>query len=174
MKSIHSYSSPWWQWLLSLKSLWYFSGFSAKGASTISCLGNPAIWWTGLAALIISALRIWGGKDKEVDPRGQRIIWTTIILYLALLLPWTLVQRTTYIYHYFACVPLVILAICWLAEKGLEGSPESRRRTLAAVSVLAVVSLVAFVLLFPVISGAGITPAYAYACEWFPDWTLWS
>ena len=36
-----------------------------------------------------------------------------IIMYLSLLLPWIFVERTTFAYHYYPCIPFLIMIITY-------------------------------------------------------------
>ena len=76
----HYFSSPWYEWPLIVKPMWYYSAaFPAMGkASTIMAFGNPAVWWTGLVAILfvlgysvyrnaLPMLRVTRGRDDEYD-----------------------------------------------------------------------------------------------------------
>ena len=121
----HYFRSPWYQWPVIWWPMWYFSGsaYLPDGMiSSISCMGNPAVWWTGLAALIyILIASAWRRKA----PRAWLI---TLIGFAAQFLPWVLVPRSTFIYHYFASVPFII--ICTVLALN-----EIRRRDRAAFMV---------------------------------------
>lgn len=76
----HYFSSPWYEWPLIIKPMWYYSAaFPAMGkASTIMAFGNPAVWWTGLVAILfvlgysayrnaLPMLRVTCGRDDAYD-----------------------------------------------------------------------------------------------------------
>ena len=69
---------------------------------------------------------------------------------LAQYLPWTLVPRGTYIYHYFASVPFLILALTLCAEQLRGCAPRSGPILIAFFLTLA---LTAFLIFFPYSSG---------------------
>jgi dolichyl-phosphate-mannose--protein O-mannosyl transferase len=49
----HPFSSPWWSWPLLIKPVWlYFSKLGEKWVSTVTLMGNPAVWWIGIASII--------------------------------------------------------------------------------------------------------------------------
>ena len=76
--------------------------------SSISCMGNPAVWWFGLVALLYVLLRAaW----KKRAPEAYVIV---LIGFASQFLPWVLVPRSTFIYHYFASVPFIILMVAML------------------------------------------------------------
>ncbi len=59
--SSHPYQSVWWQWPLMLRPIWYL--FQAFGGSyrVVLLVGNPVIYWGGLASIAALATR-WMGK----------------------------------------------------------------------------------------------------------------
>ena len=67
----HYFRSPWYQWPLILKPIWYFlAEFEPAGTvSSIASLGNPALWWPGLLAILwlcVRAIRGYGRTDRRI------------------------------------------------------------------------------------------------------------
>ena len=81
---------------------------------------------------------------------GGAIFAILLIGFLAQYLPWALVPRGTYIYHYFASVPFLIICITLLMEQ-----IQLRRRKAASFCMLGFILAAAgfFGLLFPYASG---------------------
>ena len=69
---------------------------------------------------------------------------------LAELIPWMIVPRGTYIYHYFASIPFLILCIMLMLHWLTLRFPKTGRVITAVYLVLA---LVFFIILFPYASG---------------------
>ncbi len=174
----HDFSSPWYEWPLIVKPMWYYkAAFPAMGkASTIMAFGNPAVWWTGLAAILfvlgysvyrnaLPMLRVTRGRDDEYD-RALPII---AVGFLSAYLPWVLVSRLTFIYHYFASVPFIILA----TAQGLRYL-ERRNRALSHVltAVLVVVAVVLFIAFYPYASGLEVSREWLARMNWFKNW-MW-
>ena len=95
--------------------------------------------------------------------------WIIVAAVAANYLPWTLVPRCTFQYHYFPTLPFVILAAVLLLEH-LEERKEADRRIkwiwLAAAAVF-------FVLLLPACSGLPMHRVYAAFLEYvLPGGTL--
>ena len=72
--------------------------------------------------------------------------------------------RSTFIYHYFASVPFIILAsvllLNWLRKK----NPSGFRVT---ASVLLTLSLLLFIAFYPLESGMPVARSYAQYLRWF-------
>ena len=76
---------------------------------------------------------------------------------LAQYLPWVLVPRGTYIYHYFASLPFLMTAIC-LCFNMKERKYEKTCIIIATVYMFA--AAVFFILLFPYASGMNVSDAW--------------
>ena len=161
--SEHPFSSSWYQWPLDIRNIWYYDGKNADGTiSTITALGNPLIWWGGLASLIwiiVRFLRGYGRKDRR---------YVFLLLGFATnYLPWVLVPRVTFVYHYFASVPFIILCICMVFEDFYD----KKWWKTACVLFMAVVFAM-FIAYYPVLTGLPIPLSYAKLLEFMPSWTF--
>ncbi|MBQ9832661.1 MAG: glycosyltransferase family 39 protein, partial [Clostridia bacterium] len=61
LEATHSFSSPWYQWPVIARPVWYYIGYysGTNNASTISGMGNPAVWWVAsLGSLAIIVCKI--------------------------------------------------------------------------------------------------------------------
>lgn len=157
----HPFASPWYQWPFIIKPIWYYSGegLSPGKISSIVSMGNPAIWWTGVIAAV--AVFIIGIRNK--DKKAFFIIVGGLSQYI----PWILVPRLTFIYHYFATVPFIMLCIVYCAayikEKYHYGSK--------IIKIYMIITALLFVIFYPIISGAIIDRTFAYNfLKWFNTW----
>lgn len=169
----HAFQSPWYEWPLMLKPMYYFNGsnYAPEGMiSTIMCMGNPAVWWVGLAALLYVLWRwlsphLFGG---ERDSRPAMIL----LGFLAQFVPWMLVSRSTFIYHYFGSLPFVMLCIVYAMERIAVRWP--RRIHWIQGAYMAVV-LGLFIAFYPIGTGVQVSAAWANAVNWLrflylPGW----
>ena len=157
----HYFRSPWYQWPVIWWPMWYYSGtgYLPEGTiSSISCMGNPAVWWFGLVALLFTVGRLC------VNRRAHRADVLVVVGFASQFLPWVIVPRSTFIYHYFASVPFIILASALLLDA-------VRRRSETAFNVTAGALLGAALLLFgafyPLESGLPCPRSYARHLRWF-------
>ena len=157
----HYFRSPWYQWPVIWWPMWYYSGTSymPEGMiSSISCMGNPAVWWFGLAAIIFVTVRMcWVRRAPKNDVM-------VIIGFASQFLPWVIVPRSTFIYHYFASVPFIIIASALLLDA-------IRKKSEAAFSAVAggllAAALILFGAFYPLESGLPCARAYARHLRWF-------
>ena len=173
----HYFASPWYEWPVIAKPMWYYNAdYAAPGmASSILAFGNPAVWWTGLAAILLTLLQwlrgsvlpaLRGGRGRSADAPALTVI---AVGFLSAYLPWVLVSRLTFIYHYFASVPFIILATAYLLRKTEEASPKAAH-VLAAVLSLSALAL--FAGFYPLASGHEVARSWCDAMNWFPGW-MW-
>lgn len=163
----HYFKSPWYEWPVIGKPMWYYSAdiaYVGRGVvSSISCMGNPAVWWTGLAALLLGMILL------AVQKHPGEAIFITAIGFLSQFLPWVLVPRSTFIYHYFASVPFIILFTVLLLEKLGRLGKFARGTALVLSCILVAAALVLFLMFYPLESGYPCSYEYALKLRWF-DW----
>ena len=125
----------------------------------MAAMGNPLIWWTGAICAILIA-------DRAVKNREKTSIFITATL-LFQWLPFALMSRCLFIYHFFINVPLLILASTYFLD-------ESWRNPLRRVYVVAymIATAVAFAIFYPVISGHPIPDQYRLLLRWLPSWVF--
>ncbi len=157
----HFFRSPWYEWPVIAWPMWYYNGspfLAANQVSSISCMGNPAVWWTGLVAILALSVRVAGrrkaGKTEILILAG----------FLSQYLPWVLVPRSTFIYHYFASVPFIILATVYFLGLLEKKRP---RAFLVCGGVLTALALSLFVMFYPIESGLPMSRDYAKYLQWF-------
>lgn len=158
----HYFSSPWYEWPTIVRPMWYYSADTAMigygRVSSISCMGNPIVWWAGLAAMV--ALLIALCASTRPSPAFLLIA----IGFASQYLPWVLVPRSTFIYHYFASVPFIILAtVLWIGR--LRKLDSIAGNTLAVT--LMVLALFLFAAFYPLESGYPCAYSYALKLRWF-------
>ncbi|MEW5757520.1 MAG: phospholipid carrier-dependent glycosyltransferase [Pseudomonadota bacterium] len=158
----HPFAAPYYSWPLILKPMWLYHDPNLEPLmhSRITLLGNPAIWWTGLAIMLVLLWRTTGRITRE----AQFLVGA----FLALYIPWVCVERMTFIYHYFPCVPFLILGISLLAAR--LDTTRWQGKALIGGYVALVIGL--FILLYPAISGYPISAEAAERMHWFANWNF--
>lgn len=83
------------------------------------------------------------------------------------------VQRSTYIYHYFATTPFLMLSIVCFFRDFVAYRPQSRlRRTI--VIAYAVLCVVLFAMYYPLLTGVPVAASYAQYLRILPGWVLYA
>ena len=167
----HYYYSPWYEWPIIKKPMYYAMEEFVPSASpvhhSIFSFGNPVVWFGGLFTMAVCLLIWLAGKryiryDAVRNPGGPVIRWHLTLptydvrygfLFIGLLaqyLPWVLVPRGTYIYHYFASVPFLLVSI-GLCLSAVPCRMKAFRRTAAVL--FCILAAAGFIIFFPYASG---------------------
>ena len=159
LQATHPYSSPWWSWPLDMKPMGYYKQVKEGMLSSINAFGNPAIFWMGILA--IGYLFFASVVRKKLEA-------TFILLaFLGLYLPYVLVGRLMFIYHFYYAVPFLILAIVYMFKDAME-----RFKFMGyflAVYLVVVAGL--FLAFYPVLSGYEIEQSYV--TQWLKWFSIW-
>ncbi|WEK53485.1 MAG: phospholipid carrier-dependent glycosyltransferase [Candidatus Cohnella colombiensis] len=162
VKEEHPYGSKWYTWPLMLRPVWYYGGKDlAKGdAQSIAAMGNPVIWWGGLAAMLAAW---WIGLRHR-----DRMVLMLTFAYMSFYVPWMVAPRSvTFLYHYFPMVPLLILFLIWMLRYLEERSYKGRRWTMAVV----ISAIALFIWFYPVYTGVTISREWMNVfIRWLPSW----
>lgn len=164
LQSPHAYSSHWYEWPTMIRPIFYYSGIiSDTTREGISAFGNPLVWWIGIPAFVYMIYLVFKKKD--------RIALFICIAYLAQYLPWMLVDRCTFIYHYFPSVPFVVLMIMYAAATFKDDLPA--KKFYMALGVYALVAVALFAMFYPVLSGHTVSIRYVDVfLRWMKSWVL--
>ena len=121
-------------------------------------MGNPIIWWlsiiTAIVMLIYSTIR----KDKV----GGIIA----ILIFSTWLPYVVISREMFIYHYFLTSILMMLTIVFVVERLVEWKPKFD----FIIPVFIVIFLLTFIYFYPVYSGMKVSSKYINSTKWLSSW----
>jgi dolichyl-phosphate-mannose--protein O-mannosyl transferase len=180
-------SSPWWSWPFMFMPggrtvpKWFDITYLPNNVdSTITAMGNPAIWWIGFACVLaltgvviyksgyahslwtkISGHKSLSGKVKQWDLAGVYIV----VVFFFSWLPYIVISRATYIYHFYVSVPFLCLAATYFINKYWN----RRIGKIVAIAFFASV-VIMFAAFYPVISGAPTAISYIHSLKWFPGW----
>lgn len=179
LTSRHAYESAWYEWPLSNIPMWFYAGYNHPDKTlygTISSFGNPAVWVVCFAGTIFLVFLTLRGRFKL-----NAEIFFIFICMASSMVPWMLITRSVYIYHYFATVPMIILASVYVLKhyedryyycpleqgvpvsKGGKFLPKLKYIWIAAVIIF-------FIVYYPVISGMPVKKTYVDALELLPTW----
>ncbi|GAX34535.1 dolichyl-phosphate-mannose--protein mannosyltransferase [Nodularia sp. NIES-3585] len=194
--NVHPYCAAWYKWPLMNRPIAYYYQRAESVSQPLSALqpplptgtgkiiydvhamGNPFLWWFGVAALLFLAAMIvlqvvipWC-QQKHFSLPANLAVHTWIALYLVLnyaanLLPWVKVTRCVFIYHYMSAVVFVFLAIAWFVDQCLS----SYYREIRAVGVtITFLIIAAFIFWMPLYLGLPLSPEAYKIRMWFNTW----
>ena len=153
----HPYSSHWYQWILDIRPILYYLDYLPDGRHvSFGAFVNPVLCWGGLMALFVLL--------SLVVLRRDRVSAYLLLGYLAQLLPWVLVPRLTFAYHYFPCTVFLALAL----GRCFDLMQRCRKPGKLLVGGFVGLSLVVFVLFYPNLAGLPIPNGILRS--WLPTW----
>jgi dolichyl-phosphate-mannose-protein mannosyltransferase len=162
LTATHPFSSNWWSWPFNFKPLWLYTGSQLKPGhkASIVTMGNPVIWFCCGCAFFILLYQL-------LVNRRFSLLHLVILIFLSLYLPWVLVNRATFIYHFYPALPLYYSLLAFTMEPLWQMGKNGRN----LVRNLALLAAVIWLIYFPVLIGIDIPEKYLQALRLFPrDW----
>ena len=158
LNATHTFSSPWYSWPIIYRPVWLsFSEFSAGSVSTIAVLGNPAVWWIGIVAVLYCLYKFF----REKDLASLFILMAFFFQWI----PYAFLSRPLFLYHYYINVPILCLATAiFLKEVFCKG------KLRLVVLVYLFVTVYLFIMFYPIISGNPAPGDLVYSLRWFNSW----
>ncbi len=154
----HPYQSSWWSWPLALRPLRYYADFNPDTIVNTYALGNPLLFWTFLPTVAWVGWRWWWERNPALV--------VLLIGFFGQWLPWALVPRSAFLYHFLPVVPFGCLAVAVLLVELWERG--RAWRVLVAGYVAAVVLVFAY--FYPIYSGLPLPYSGFEARMWLPSW----
>jgi hypothetical protein len=132
LREPHAASSPWWAWPLDLKPVWFYQeGFANDTTGVIYDGGNLVVFWVGIGAMIWAAVMAWARRSLSLS--------VVVVLFAAMWLPWSRIDRATFQYHVYTSLPFTVLALAYLLAELWHGPSRSGwlvARASAAAAIL--------------------------------------
>ena len=157
----HPYSSRWYQWLLDIRPILYYMvnedtvGYTTRFAS----FNNPLVSWGGLAALVTMTVQ----TVRRRCGKGLFILIGTLSQFI----PWVIIGRTTFAYHYFPTILFLCIAFAYV----MNDLVESGRRWKPAVYGVTGTAAALYALFYPALIGYRVPVWFMKTfIKWFPSW----
>lgn len=162
LHATHPFSSEWYQWPLSIKPIWIYCDFSLPEnlRSTIAYLGNPLMWGLGLLSILILLM------FTIIKPKENKESIIILLCYFMSIIPWLFIGRIKFIYHYYLAVPWLYLSMGLILEKI---KINIRLKNVLIISLLCV-SVLMFVLYYPVLTGVTVSTKYIEILKLMKNW----
>ncbi len=207
LKAPHIFYSPWWSWPLLFRPVVYYYQSAGLGTdpstgsglvAEIFNLGNPAIWWAAVAALLtllvtqvgdgvaFLRLRFSGARDEAAALVGRNYpVFFVLLAFVAAWLPFSRIHRGLFLYHMFGALPFMILAVALVLTRlrGLRltvpfGAFDLHLNGLAPAYAYLAMVVAFFLYFYPLWTGLPMTADAVNGHIWFafvkplPNWCL--
>ena len=152
LKATHPYQSIALTWPFLIRPVYLYTSDEVKGVvARIYNLGNPAVFWFGLAAALTSFVYSFLEKNKQLG--------LVLFSYLIFFVLWIASPRIMFFYHYLPAVPFMCILIAYIL-----------RRFPKAIPYCLVPSALLFLYFFPHWVGIKIPLWWDMSYYWFPSW----
>ena len=109
LTATHPDSSQWYQWPVMYNPIYYW----VSEGERIYLLGNPWIWWAASLS-VVCALVLVGCSQVS---RRSEALWLLMVGYWSCLLPFMMITRVMFLYHYMmSLVFSIIILACLLTQ----------------------------------------------------------
>ena len=152
LKASHAYSSQWWSWPLLIRPIYLYTSDEVGGmVSRIYAMGNPLIFWFGLASIMLSGIYSLVEKNKNLG--------LIVFSYLIFFVPWAASPRIMFFYHYLPSLPFLAIATGY-----------TLRRSPSLIKVFSVFGLLLFIYFFPHWAGLNVPVWLDTSYYWVGSW----
>jgi len=158
----HPYSSKWYQWPLVQRPVYYAQTLGANGISANTYAnGNPLLYWLYIPATLYVTVRWWLGRHPALP--------VLLIGFFGQWLPWALIPRLAYIYHFLPASIFGTLAVAVAVNDLWRWGRTIIPLRAVAVGYVAVV-VAAFVFFYPIYASVDLTGPELQARIWIASW----
>lgn len=144
----HPFSSPWFGWPFGYRAVFLYLGGSGAERAEIWTIPNLVVFWGGL----------FGLASMAIEAKARRVVAFGVVVLAGVVqvIPWMIVTRVLFLYHYLPVVPFLAIALAWWLVHGLH---DVRHRMQVAVGV-AVLAVAYFVAVLPMLEGWTMPVSY--------------
>lgn len=153
LKATHPYQSTALTWPLLIRPVYLYTSNEVNGmVARIYNLGNPAVFWGGVVAVMMAFYYSFIDKNKRLA--------LVIFAYLIFFVPWIASPRCMFLYHYLPAVPFMCILIGYVL----------RRLPKAYAFCFLTLALLLFIYFYPHWAGINIPLWLDKSYYWFPSW----
>ncbi len=167
---VHPYCSKWYSWLIMARPIAYYYNQKSTSEGTIiydvHAMGNPILWWLATGSILTFSIFFIVILYKQKYNCFFPVLFFMLINYLANFLPWALVSRCTFLYHYMSAYSFSLLGIGLIIEQCLISQFVLNRRL--GIILLLLITL-AFIYWLPIYLGLPLSPS-EFDLRMLPNW----
>lgn len=150
LKAHHDYESFWWSWPLNLYPVWYFVQYLNDKTANIFASGNPAVFWLGAIAVILTVKdAIFSFFKKNFSSFTNLSI--ILLGFFVFWLPWAASPRIMFLYHFAPSVPFLSIALGYQIGKFWE-----KKEYKYSILIILLYLLIGFLFVYPFLVGIAI------------------
>ena len=176
----HPYCSKWYSWPFMIRPIGYF--FSSSDAidafgnkimlfKDVHLFPNPFLYWFSTIAILTMLVQwlklLWRWINQGIVSHKFYLFMFILLGYFANLLPWALVSRCLFLYHYQPASVFAFLALAWYLTQLTRS--ESLKYKFLAWGILTII-VVSFIYWLPIQLGIDLESDAFSRRMWFQSW----
>ena len=176
----HPYCSKWYSWPFMIRPIGYF--FSSSDAidafgnkimlfKDVHLFPNPFLYWFSTIAILTMLVQwlklLWRWINQGIVSHKFYLFMFILLGYFANLLPWALVSRCLFLYHYQPASVFAFLALAWYLTQLTRS--ESLKYKFLAWGILTII-VVSFFYWLPIQLGIDLESDAFSRRMWFQSW----
>ncbi len=110
LSTAHAYASKWYTWPIMERGIYYWQD-SQYPDKMIYLLGNPFVYWLSSLGLIVLLIFVIFKKDRSKT--ALFLLFGFLLNYL----PFALITRPMFLYHYFVALIFAIISLGYILDK---------------------------------------------------------
>jgi dolichyl-phosphate-mannose-protein mannosyltransferase len=160
----HPYCSSAISWAVLARPVGYYFQNSDAYFAVIQGLGNPLLWWFSTLAIVgITLGSLVPQLQKSTNIGSNNYL---LLGYFANYVPWLIVKRCLFLYHYMSASIFSFIALAWVVYQLLEQKGKLRYLGYGIIATV----LISQIFFLPIWLGLPILPKDFYQRIWFmPD-----
>jgi dolichyl-phosphate-mannose--protein O-mannosyl transferase len=158
LTATHSYQSTALTWPLLWRPVWLHVQYWTDKVGNIYNLGNPAVFWGGLAAVIYQIIKGLILRNSKVRPYGKPLMFV-LLAYGLLFLPLSFSPRILFLHHYLPALPL----LCIILANVLHKFPKLNTQYLILATFM-------FFFFYPLNTNIPLPAEWVKYWFWLPNW----
>jgi dolichyl-phosphate-mannose--protein O-mannosyl transferase len=158
LRDVHSYQSKWWTWPFTVRPVWYHVTYTPGHAAHIYANGSTLLYWAFLPAVFW--ICAWWWKEHRAS------VAVLALGFFGQWLPWMLVPRISFIYHFLPAAVFGTIAVAWVLSELMRMSRWGRAFAVVYVALVAL----SFVYFYPIRAAVPLTPHQVGQRMWAPTW----
>ena len=152
LDATHPFTSPWYTWPFLGRPIWLYTKELGQGlVSNIYAMGNPVIFWAGVASIVMSIYFSYVEKNRRLA--------LVVFSYLVFFVPWAASPRIMFLYHYLPSIPFMAIAIGFVL-----------RRYPKLIKWTGIIAFLTFLYFFPRYTGIPVPTGWDTSFHWFNSW----
>jgi len=156
----HGYASQWWSWPLLIRPVNYFYETvpGTEQIRTIVNLGNPILWWLAIPGFCFATY--FAAKRRHFGTSFA------LLAAAAHYLPFALISRASFLYHFMGTLPFMILLLALALDKLSQSGRFGREMATLAIAAIVLCA----VYYYPIWTALPLPTGAFYQRMWLASW----